>query len=201
MQRGASGPASVKESMSKGYTDIRNTETEPSPLIVTLRLDRESSRFFDRQRRAFFPPERNFLSAHVTLFHKLPGEKERLVRASLAGAASAQSAIGIAVEGLRFLGAGVAYRLAAPDLLPLHRALAARFEPWLTAQDRQPLRPHVTVQNKVAAETARALLDELQADFQPWTARGTGLDLWSYRGGPWTFVEHFPFKADTRAAP
>ena len=64
----------------------------------------------------------------------------------------------------------------------------------LTAQDRQKFQPHVTVQNKVQPAEARALFERLRADFSPWPAEGTGLDLWEYRGGPWGFVEGYPFK-------
>jgi hypothetical protein len=45
------------------------------PLILTLALDGEAFAFFDGLRRAHFPPERNVVPAHVTLFHALPGEQ------------------------------------------------------------------------------------------------------------------------------
>ena len=63
--------------------------------------------------------------------------------------------------------------------------LRARWEPWLTRQDRQPFRPHVTVQNKVTPAEARRTLAGLAAGFAPFEAVGTGLALWAYRGGPW----------------
>ena len=67
---------------------------------------------------------------------------------------------------------------------PAYRRLEA-FEPWLTAQDRQGWRAHVTVQNKVAPETARALHTDLQAAFVPFRFPAPGVLLWRYRGGPW----------------
>ncbi|HZB50151.1 MAG TPA: 2'-5' RNA ligase family protein, partial [Mycobacteriales bacterium] len=63
--------------------------------------------------------------------------------------------------------------------------LAKAFEPYLTAQDRQGWRPHVTVQNKVTPAEARRTLAGLAAGFAPFEAVGTGLALWAYRGGPW----------------
>lgn len=168
---------------------------QPNPMIVTLRLDEQSSQFFDRQRRSYFPPERNFLGAHVTLFHKLPRFEEASVRGALEEMAGRQPGFTVAVEGLRFLGAGVAYRLASPDLSRLHAMLAQRFHAMLAAQDRQTLNPHVTVQNKVRPDVARALMGELQAGFSPWNAQGIGLDLWEYQGGPWGALAFFPFAA------
>jgi 2'-5' RNA ligase len=165
------------------------------PLIVTLRLDDESSRFFDALRREYFPPERNHLSAHVTLFHALPPNRRDSVRADLARAAAARTAFPVAVTGLRFLGRGVAYDLAAPELLDLHAQLRSRWAATLTAQDGQKLSPHVTVQNKVAPDTARRLFEGLRRDFSPRHAQGIGLELWEYRGGPWAFLQAYPFSA------
>ena len=42
------------------------------PLIVTALLDEAAQQRFDRLRRSHFPPERNHLDAHLTLFHRLP---------------------------------------------------------------------------------------------------------------------------------
>jgi 2'-5' RNA ligase len=89
------------------------------------------------------------------------------------------------VDGLMPLGRGVAYRIAAPELLALRRDLAGRFAPWLTGQDRERFRPHVTIQNKVTPQEARRTLERLEASFQPFTGRAEGLQIWHYRGGPW----------------
>jgi hypothetical protein len=55
------------------------------PLILTLRMDERSQERFDRLRETHFPPERNYLRAHLTLFHKLPGEREAEISAYLRG--------------------------------------------------------------------------------------------------------------------
>ncbi len=166
-----------------------------APLILTLALDEASFRFFDDQRRLYFPRDRNHIPAHVTLFHALPGEEIDTIVQDLAAACAAQSFFPVTVTGLRSLGRGVAYQLAAPDLTKLRQALAGRWADWLTPQDRQKHNPHVTVQNKVDPAEARALLTRLQESFRPLTARGEGLDLWWYRGGPWERVERFGFQA------
>jgi hypothetical protein len=97
------------------------------------------------------------------------------------------------VTGVRFLGRGVAYDLASPELARLRGSLAATWESWLTPQDRQGHRAHVTVQNKVAAEVARALHERLSAAFVPGAVPARGLGLWRYLGGPWEPVAELPF--------
>ncbi|MGY1838991.1 MULTISPECIES: 2'-5' RNA ligase family protein [unclassified Modestobacter] len=162
------------------------------PLIVTLLLDEAAQRRFDRLRAAHFPPGRNHLPAHVTLFHALPGERLAEVREELRTAA-ARPSFDVAVTGVRFLGRGVAIDLAATELTAMRAGLAAAFDPWLTRQDRQWAHPHVTVQNKVAPEVARALHADLAAAFTPGTVRARGLGLWHYCGGPWEAEAGFPF--------
>ena len=45
-----------------------------APLIVTALLDEQAQEWFDRLRRNHFPPARNHLDAHLTLFHRLPDD-------------------------------------------------------------------------------------------------------------------------------
>ncbi len=156
-----------------------------APLILTLALDEASFARFDGLRRRHFPAERNFIPAHLTLFHHLPGEEERRVLDDLRAACAALAPFDLAVTGLRPLGRGVAFTLDSRDLAALRGSLVRRWAPWLGPQDRQKHQPHVTVQNKADPADARALLEELRADFAPFTVRGEGLHLWRYRGGPW----------------
>jgi len=165
-----------------------------APLILTLTLDAVSQAFFDEQRRRYFPPRINYLSAHLTLFHALPAAAAPAIEACLADVAAAQPApLPLAVTDLKFMGRGVMYTLDNPDLPALHRRLQRQWQPWLSAQDGQGLRPHITVQNKVDPAVARALHTELRASFAPFEAQGTGLALWTYRGGPWEPRRLFPF--------
>jgi hypothetical protein len=168
---------------------------QPAPLILTLALDRASFERLDAERRAHFPPERNVIPAHLTLFHALPGEAWAGIAARLAEAVAATPPLPLRVAGLRPLGRGVAYAVESPPLVRLRAALARDWAGWLGAQDRAGWRPHVTVQNKVAPEAARRTLAELQAGFAPWNATGEGLLLWHYRGGPWEAAGRFPFAA------
>jgi 2'-5' RNA ligase len=158
---------------------------DPAPLILTLAMDERSFAFLDGQRRRYFPPDRNVIPAHVTLFHALPGAEIQSVVRDLEEVSLPQEPLAVTAVLLRSLGRGVAYALASPDLVALRTRLAERWSSWLTPQDRQPYRPHVTVQNKVDPSVARATLTELQASFTPFAIVGEGLDLWHYRGGPW----------------
>lgn len=169
--------------------------SDPSaPLILTLTLDADSQQFFNELRQQHFPPERNFLAAHVTLFHHLPGTEYAAVTDYLTEVAAAQAPLALTVTGLRFLGRGVAYSLENAELRGLHRALQTRWQAHLTPQDQQKLNPHVTVQNKVDPAVARALHAELATGFAPFEAVGTGLQLWAYRGGPWEALQTFAFE-------
>jgi len=155
------------------------------PLILTLQMDASSQEHFDRLRELHFPPERNYLGAHLTLFHQLPGEREAEISTELREICREHEPLALAVTGLRFLGRGVAYELSSPQLSALRRELARSWEPWLGAQDRQGFKPHITVQNKVSPEQARTLHQALQATFSPFEIDGPGLSLWRYLGGPW----------------
>lgn len=163
------------------------------PLIVTLTLDEVAQQRFDDLRRGHFPPKRNHLSAHVTLFHAVPGQLEQQVRDDLARAAE-RPPLTLRVTGLRFLGRGVAYALHCPELDALRQALAARWRPHLTNQDRQPHRPHVTVQNTVDPETARVTLRELERGFVPYDVTGCGLALFRYLGPTWEPLVELPLQ-------
>ena len=167
--------------------------TDDRALILTLGLDAPSFGRLDALRRAHFPPGRNQLRAHLTLFHHLPGDRRAEVADALAAAAD-RPPLALTVAGVRSLGRGVALEVASPELLQVRADLAARFRPHLTPQDAQGFRPHVTVQNKVSPEAARALKAELEAGFVPWEARGESLRLHRYLGGPWGDEGEWPFR-------
>ncbi len=148
---------------------------------------------FDALRREHFPSHLNRIPAHATLFHHLPGEAEAEVSATLARVCAARGPSTVRVTEVMSLGRGAALRLEAPEVAALRAELAHGWSAWLTAQDRQGWRPHVTVQNKVPPERARDTVVRLRAGFAPWEARAEGLLLWRYRGGPWEPLGEFPF--------
>ncbi|SEN96270.1 2'-5' RNA ligase superfamily protein [Mucilaginibacter gossypiicola] len=164
-------------------------QTEQNPLILTLRLDEKSQAFFNEMRKRHFPPERNFLKAHLTLFHQLPSEVMTWEYFS-----SLQYRIfAMKVTGLCYLGAGVAYDIDSGELQELHRKLSQYFHKVLIPQDRQPFKPHITIQNKVTPAASKDLLIELMGNFKPFTVTATGLDLWEYLGGPWRHSSSYDF--------
>ncbi|HYO39333.1 MAG TPA: 2'-5' RNA ligase family protein [Nocardioidaceae bacterium] len=167
------------------------TEDE-RPLILTLQLEDKAQQRFEAERAALFPPGRTAVGAHVTMFHALPARLRPDVEAELDRVA-ATAAFPVAVTGIVSLGRGVAYRLEAEPAQLLHRRLQDRWRPHLTRQDSQPFRPHVTVQNKVEPEVARATLDRLRRTFHPEVTRAVGLELWRYDGGPWTQLRRWGF--------
>ncbi len=165
----------------------------PLPLILTLKLDPTSFSYFNHLRQQYFPSERNYLSAHVTLFHALPGEQEASLRQTIEQVCSQTPVLCLSFPKLRFLGQGVAVEVHCPELLQCHRQLAQRWQGWLTRQDQQGYRPHITIQNKTAAPQARQLYDQLSQDWRSLSGYGEGLLLWRYRGGPWEWVQEFSF--------
>ena len=153
-------------------------------LIVTAEIAPRDLAWLDGLRRTHFPPERNHLTAHLTMFHALPPSSEAEVRASLARFGTERPPQA-SVEGLMNLGGGVAYRIVSTDLDGIRRELADQFQGLLSAQDAGGWRPHVTIQNKVAPKVARALLQQLERDFRPRPLGISGLGLHRYLGAPW----------------
>ena len=142
-----------------------------APIIVTATMGAADQRFFDTLRAAHFPPERNYLAAHITLFHQLPpsalDELDGLIRRIAADTPPPAARL----RELYSLGKGVAYRIDSPDLLAIRERIAEHFTGMLTAQDQGTPRLHITVQNKVdaqrrtrAARRARRRLPAAPAD-------------------------------------
>ncbi|WP_337739383.1 2'-5' RNA ligase family protein [Agrobacterium vitis] len=155
------------------------------PLILTAHIAQHDLEPFERLRQQHFPSDRNFLSAHLTMFHRLPGEYTKRITESIEVVVQRNGPIAAEVFSVRHLGNGVAYSIESPQFLVVHTELRAAFMPWLGGQDMQKWRPHITVQNKVSRQTADALHRRLADDFQPVVISITGLDLWRYLGGPW----------------
>lgn len=159
--------------------------TNGAPIIVTALFGPAETAFFDTLRKTHFPPERNQLAAHLTMFHHLSPSLERELKQRLSTETRGVPAPEARIAGIMSLGRGVAFRIDSPALERIRADLADAFETVLTPQDRSGWRPHVTVQNKVDPTEARALKTALEADFRPRTVRIAGLASWWYRGGPW----------------
>ena len=168
--------------------------TPPAPFIVTAELPPDLFAWADALRREHFPPERNHLEAHVILFHSFAPSLFAELRDKLKGLAAQHARPDARLEGLMNLGRGTALAIASPAMLAIREDIAERFHGALTAQDRHPPRLHITIQNKVLPEHAKALQRELAGALSPRDFRFAGLGLHIYRGGPWEAVGRWPFR-------
>lgn len=167
----------------------------PAPIIVTALFAAADEAFFDGKRRAYFPPDRNQLAAHLTMFHHLPPSLAEEVKHRLTQETRGVAAPEARVTGLISLGGGVAYRIDSPGLAMIREGLVEAFRGLLTPQDRAGWRAHVTVQNKVAPAVAKELLGRLEHGFRPHPVAIAGLGAYWYRGGPWEPLSRHMFAA------
>jgi 2'-5' RNA ligase len=164
------------------------------PLILTATPEPRAQAHFQAMRDRHFPPERNVVPAHLTLFHHLPGSQIDDIAGRLKSLARLTPPLDAEVAGIRSLGGGTAYDIRCDALDDVRAELAHAWSSLLIPQDRQGFRPHVTFQNKVSGKAATALRDALVPDFTPWRFRIPALTLWRYLGGPWERLRDFAFR-------
>jgi hypothetical protein len=173
-----------------------------TPFILTAALPPDIAGWAEGLRRAHYPPEKNHLHAHVTLFHAFAPSLREELKDYLPQVAAAFAAPKGRVKGVMDLDMGTAIALEAPQLLALRALIAEHFHGSLTAQDRHEPRPHITIQNKVTRAQARALQARLKPEIARWAAKGSfvfpALELWHYRGGPWERVKTCAFRGRER---
>lgn len=153
----------------------------------------EDFAWLDGLRRRHFPPERNVVPAHLTLFHHLPPSiatelKRRLVEETRHIPAPAAK-----IYRVRHLGRGVAFDVDSHGLEEVRERLANAFAGLLTPQDANRWKPHITIQNKVEPKVSKALHTQLAANFEPRRLAIAGLSSWYYRGGPWEPIGTYRF--------
>ena len=173
---------------------MSGAEGKGGPFIVTAELPADVLAWADALRRAHFPPERNHLEAHVTLFHAFAPSLREELRPLLARLAGELAPVPARVSGLMNLGRGTAIALESPGMLALRGLIADHFHGALTAQDQHPPRLHITVQNKVTAPEARALLQQLAGQVAERHFAFAGLGLHRYLGPDWEAVGRWPFR-------
>ena len=165
-----------------------------SPFIVTAELPPDVLAWADALRRAHYPTERNKLAAHVTLFHSFaPSLREELPRV-LARMAAEFAPPQAKLCGLMQLGTGTALAIASPAMLAVRAEIAEHFLGALTAQDRHEPRLHITIQNKVSAQEAKALQRDLAPSLEPRQFAFAGLGLHLYLGPHWQPQGRWPFR-------
>jgi hypothetical protein len=169
------------------------TPDTAAPLIVTAELPEALQSRADQLRRLHYPPERNVIAAHVTLFHALPPSVEGELREALAAESRAKP-VPARLEGVMNLGRGTALRITSPAMLAIWERLASRFHGLLTPQDEHLPRLHVTIQNKVSPHNAKQLQRSLADTVEPREFAFAGLGLHRYLGGPWETLKRWSFR-------
>lgn len=165
-----------------------------APFIVTGELPVDIFSWANSLRAEHFPPERNHLKAHVTLFHAFaPSLREELPRflSQLAGEFAAPEA---EITGLMDLGGGTALSIRSEALLAVRQLIAEHFWDMLTKQDQGGKRLHITIQNKVDRQTAKALQATLGPTLALRRFAFTGLGLHLYRNPFWEPVGTWKFR-------
>jgi hypothetical protein len=149
------------------------------PLILTLSLDKASHQFLTGLRQKYFPPHRNFLSAHVTLFHAIPPQRISELDGYLEGICKEQKGWDVFIGEPKKMGKGgvmVSVRerpsgtieAIREDLLYNMKRNAGGNEDRLSEQDQRRMgKPHVTVLNKAESEEQVAnCLKEVEEVFE-----------------------------------
>ncbi|HET9427516.1 MAG TPA: 2'-5' RNA ligase family protein [Allosphingosinicella sp.] len=163
------------------------------PIIVTALFGPGDDGWIQQLRRQHYPPARNQVPAHLTLFHQLPPSAGLELSARLADATAAPPPRA-EITGIIDLGGGTALRVESDDLEVIREVIADGLHGLLTPQDMAPWRPHITIQNKVQPREARRLQQVLKAEFEPRPLAIRALASWQYLGGPWAPLKTHAFR-------
>ena len=172
---------------------MKRVNASAAPILVTALFGPGDDGWLQEMRRAHYPPERNRVLAHLTLFHQLPpsAEAELSRRIAIYAAAPPPRA---RIVGVMDLGAGTALRVESDELEDIRLDLADGLHGLLSVQDRAPWHPHITVQNKVEPKEARALQQRLRATLEPRPLNIRAIAAWRYLGGQWEKIRDWPFR-------
>ncbi|MDG2005271.1 MAG: 2'-5' RNA ligase family protein [Novosphingobium sp.] len=164
------------------------------PLLVTAELPADILEWSDSLRRAHYPPERNRLQAHVTLFHGLPPSARAEVHDLLIATAGEAKSPEACISGVMDLGRGTALAIDSCGMIELHERLAESLHGLIQQKDARELRLHITVQNKVERSQAKALQAELAATFRSQGFRFRGFGFYGWDGILWNFERLYSFR-------
>ena len=165
-----------------------------APIIITADMGKADQAWANGLRRAHFPAERNFVDAHITLFHHLPPSHLPEIKSRLAALVQDYPAPVAHIRDIMLLGKAVAFRVESPELLSMREALADSFRGLLIPQDQATPKLHITIQNKVDPPVANALHAHLRETFRPRPLAISGLSAHYYRGGPWEHIGRWSFR-------
>ena len=170
---------------------------QPTPLVATLIMSPSAQSYFNELRKQHFPVGRNYLDAHLTLFHALP-DTPRILE-DLGNFVKEQQLFDVIAQTIVSLGNGTAIKIVSPELPLLYQKLQNNWFDILTNQDRQKRNFHITIQNNVEPQAAKKWQADLMQDFKPFHFTIHGIKLWRYLGGPWEYLTRFDFENVSRS--
>jgi hypothetical protein len=170
---------------------------QPTPLVATLAMSPSAQSYFNQLRGQHFPANRNYLDAHLTLFHALP-DTSRILE-DLENFVKEQQPFDVNAQTVVSLGNGTAIKIVSPELPLLHQKLQKNWFDILTNQDRQKRNFHITIQNKVEPQVAKKLQADMAQAFEPFHFTIHGIKLWRYLGGPWEHLTNLDFEDNAPA--
>jgi 2'-5' RNA ligase superfamily len=160
-------------------------------LIITLKIDDASQAFFNEKRKQHYPAYANFVDAHITLFHKLPSDKNIVYDTLLQ--LSNTAVFEMQVVGIKNIENFVAYDIASLTLQNMHAAMQNAFANMLNEKDREILWPHITVCNKATAYKAFKTHQKLLETFTSFNINAIGFTTWFYAKKAWVKKEDYLF--------
>jgi 2'-5' RNA ligase superfamily len=165
--------------------------TSKKSLIITLKIDEASQAFFDTKRKQHYPAYANFVESHITLFHKLPSDKDIVCDTLLQ--LSKTIVFEMKVVGIKNIENFVAYEINSPTLQNLHATMQRDFINMLNEKDRDILWPHITIHNKATVYKAFKTHEKLFVDFKPFNITAIGFTTWFYAKKTWVKKEDYLF--------
>ncbi len=160
-------------------------------LIITLKIDDASQDFFNEKRKQYYPAYANFVDAHITLFHKLPSDKN-IIYQTLQQLCNTH-AFNMQVVDIKNIDNFVAYDIVSPALQNIHATMQATFTNMLNEKDRETLWPHITIHNKATVYKAFKTHKKLLEDFKPFSITIIGFTTWYYAKKEWIKKEDYLF--------
>jgi 2'-5' RNA ligase superfamily len=166
-------------------------DTNKKSLIITLKIDDVSQSFFNEKRKQHYPAYANFVEAHITLFHKLPSDKN-IVYDTL-NEISKTNIFEMQIADIKNIENFVAYDIASTTLLNIHAKMQTAFLNMLNEKDKEKLWPHITVHNKATVYKAFKTHEKLLLDFKPFNITAIGFTTWYYAKKAWVKKEDYLF--------
>jgi 2'-5' RNA ligase len=197
----ASTTPSQNEQDPSSYQRPKTGSANEARYVLTLRTDRAHHDRMSAMRDKYFPPERNTVRAHLTLFNALPESKMKSsIVPLLQEVAAATGPFRIRVkrpfqmkEGF---GVNMSPREGPPPLKDLLVKLRGTWkeEGFLSDQDSAPRGMHYTLMNKVSdKEKLEAAFEEFKESWTGDEGIVDGLELFRYHKGRWYWTQSFEF--------